>query len=105
MTNSKTSVGLNVGTLAALLVALVAGIFIAGDMYGIVKKIDLQNKANGDAVNQTLSQLLTLQEANNMRGNDSLILFKALINTQLEQGNKSLANQAEIFKALNITRD
>jgi hypothetical protein len=101
----NTPVSLNIGTLVALLIALFAGIFIATDMYGIVKKVETQNKANGDAVNQTLNELLELQKNNNERGNNTVILFKALIETQVEQGNKSLENQEKIFKALNITVD
>jgi hypothetical protein len=99
----NTPLTLNIGTLVALLVALITGGLIAVDMYSIAQRTERQSDANGDAVNQTLNQLLKLQQDNNMRGNDSLILFKTLLETQLEQGNKSLANQAEIFKALNIT--
>jgi hypothetical protein len=99
----KTNISLNIGTLVALIIALVAGGIIATDMYSIVKKIGIQSEANGNAVNMTLNRLETLQQENNIRGNDTVVLFKTLIETILEQGNQSLINQEKMFKALNIT--
>lgn len=112
---TKTNIALNIGTLVALLIALIVGSLIATDMYSIVKKLEIQNKANGDAVNQTLNQLVELQHTNNMRGNDSLILFRAVLEGLETSSNQTFANQevffkpyfnesfGKIFKALNIT--
>jgi len=69
--------------------ALVLGGIIASDMYSIVQDIEYQNKANGDAVNQTFSQLLDVQKANNIRGNNSILLFKNLILSQINQTNQT----------------
>jgi hypothetical protein len=114
-TKVKANIGLNVGTLVALLIALVGGIFIATDMYGIVKKVETQSKANGDAVNQTLHQLLNVQEDNNVRGNTTLFLIQTLLQKMDNNSNATFANQElffkpylndsfnKIYRALNIT--
>ena len=87
--NGPTNLILNIGTLGALIMALVLGGIIASDMYSIVQDIEYQNKANGDAVNQTFSQLLDVQKANNIRGNNSILLFKNLILSQINQTNQT----------------
>jgi len=87
--HNPTNLILNAGTLGALLIALVVGGFVAADLYNIVQEIKVQNKANGNTVNQTLSQILDLQKTNNIRGNNSIMLFKSLILNQINQTNQT----------------
>jgi hypothetical protein len=101
----KTSFGLNLTTLIALVIALIAGSAIAADMYGIVKRIDMQNKANGDAVNQTISQILETQEKANTRGNLTILYFEKIFKQQLYNEDVLIGNLTDHRLISNQTRD
>jgi hypothetical protein len=84
MSTSKTNFGLNVTTLVALLIALIAGSAITLDMYNIVKRIDIQNKANGNAVNQTLANITIVSKVLNFTASELLTLRQGT-NVQLSE--------------------
>ena len=55
--HNPTNLILNAGTLGALLIALIVGGFVATDIYDIVHRLETQSKANGDAINTTITKL------------------------------------------------
>jgi hypothetical protein len=68
------SLGLNIGTLAGLLVAIILGGFISASMYDIVQRVEIQNRANGDAVNQTVGKITTVSKILNFTATELLRL-------------------------------
>jgi hypothetical protein len=68
------SLGLNIGTLAGLLIAIVLGGFISASMYDVVQRVEIQNKANGNAVNQTLANITIVSKVLNFTANQLLAL-------------------------------
>jgi len=100
---SKTNLGLNIGTMVSLIIAITVGGFIVANVYDITKNVERQSITNGLQTNKTLNQLVELQQVSNIRGNDSLILFKTLLENQFKQGNKTLQNQELYFPYFNKT--
>jgi hypothetical protein len=122
MSFQKTNFGLNLATLAALLIALVVGGVVAVDIHDQVQTDIQQSRENNKQIfktaaklNNSYDQILSLQEANNKRGNTTLTLFRDLIGRIDNNSNESLYNQehyfkpyfnetfSKIFKALNIS--
>ena len=124
MSFQKTNFGLNLATLSALFIALLVGGIVAIDIHEQVQKAIEQSARNAQQLSRTAQklnnsydQILSLQEANNRRGNLTITLFQHLIGRIDQNSNESLYNQehyfkpyfnesfAKIFKALNITSD
>jgi len=103
--SEKTNLGLNVSTLVALMIALVVGSVIAADLYNIVNEIKIQNKANGDGVNKTVSQLIAIQEKSNARGNSTIDYFRQLFQQVIYSEHIIIGNLSDHRKIANITRD
>jgi hypothetical protein len=68
------NLSLNVGTLVALIIALVAGGFLAGDIYDRVKAIEHQSIQNGQINNQTLANITTVSTVLNFTATQLLTL-------------------------------
>ena len=115
MISNDTNLILNAGTLGALLIALIVGGFISADLYNIVHDLADQSKANGVAINKTLSGLHETYEL--IVKNQKLIINFSDLSSHNTQHNLNLTkfNRAalvdsnnilhEIAKQLNITVD
>src|ERR1051326_8984769 len=104
MTSNGPNLALNASTLAALLIALVVGGFVAADLYNTVQQIKQQSESNGMAVNQTISQILEGQEQGNKRGNITIAYFDKIFQRQLE--NEQLkAAQAHLIEKEKLERE
>ena len=105
MTSSGPNLALNASTLAALLISLIVGGFIAGDLYNIVQEIKQQSKSNGMAVNHTIAQVLNSQEQGNRRGNATITYFDKLFQQQLENEKNIIGNLTHHRIISNQSRD
>ena len=115
MTSKDTNLILNAGTLGALLIALIVGGFISADLYNIVHDLADQSKANGVAINKTLSGIHETYELI-LRNQKLIINFSDISSHNVEHNlNLTKFNRAalvdsnnilhEIAKQLNITVD
>lgn len=95
---AKTNIGLNLGTLVALLIAIVIGGLVTTDVYQISKRVEEQSIQNGMDVNRTLSQLLAGQQDANTRGNATLFLIHTAIQKIDQNANNTFENQERYFK-------
>ena len=103
--NCPSSLILNIGTLASLLIALLVGGLISADLYSIVHEIKEQSKANGIAVNQTIAQILDGQDKANKRGNITIAYFDKIFLRQLENEKNIIGNLTHHRIISNQTRD
>ena len=97
--SDKTNIVLNIGTLAAMLVALIVGSLIAADLYDLVNKAtDIAQKnsiklsTTAQAVNTTVIQLKEGQEKANARGNATIKSFEQLFDKVLQVGEENIGN-------------
>jgi hypothetical protein len=114
MNPTKTSLGLNLGTLIALFVALVVGGFISASMYDIAQRVEIQNKANGNAVNQTLANITIVSKvlnftasellrlSNDIRQGANIQLSEHGMHTDAELGNLN-GNLTKLILSLNVS--
>ena len=105
MTLNGPNLALNASTLAALLIALVVGGFVAADLYNTVQQIKQQSESNGMAVNQTISQILEGQEQGNKRGNITIAYFDKIFQRQLENEQNIIGNLTHHRIISNQSRD
>jgi hypothetical protein len=102
---SKTNLALNLGTMTALLIAITVGGFIVANVYDITKRVEHQSIVTGDAVNQTLSQILETQDKANTRGNLTILYFEKIFQQQLDNENNIIGNLSLHRLISNETRD
>jgi ABC-type Na+ efflux pump permease subunit len=101
----KTNMALNLGTMTSLIIAITVGGFIVANVYDITKRVEQQSIANGDAVNQTISQILETQDKANTRGNLTILYFDKIFKQQLENENDIIGNLSHHRIVSNETRD
>jgi hypothetical protein len=58
----------------SLLIAIILGGFISANMYDIAQRVERQNKATGDTVNQTLANITTVSKVLNFTASELLAL-------------------------------
>jgi uncharacterized protein YgfB (UPF0149 family) len=102
---NDTNLILNAGTLAALLIALIVGGLLAADLYNIVHDLTDQSKANGVAINKTLSGIHETYEL--ILKNQKLIInFSDTANHNTQHNlNLTKFNRAVLVDSNNIMRE
>jgi transcription termination factor NusB len=105
MTAEKAAFGLNITQTAVLLIgAIIFGIYL-NELGHTVHEIQVQNKANGDAVNKTVLALLDGQREANERGNDTIVYFEKLIKGIQDSEDNITGNLSAHRVISNMTRD
>jgi len=110
--NDKANLGLNIGTLVVVLIALIAGGSISVDLYDTVHKAVDQSRENSKQItttaaklNSSYDQIIKGQIDANNRGNITIKYFVDLFNRIINSEDNIIGNLTDHRRIANISRD